>query len=97
MFMKGMVAIMKIKEGFLMKEVAGSYVIVPVGENMVDFSAMITTNETGAFLWEQLKSDTDIDALVKAVMSEYEIDDATARTDVEEYLRTLTDKNVLTV
>ena len=87
---------MKIKDGFLLKEVAGSYVIVPIGDNMVDFSAMITTNETGAFLWERLKSDVDTDALVNAVMDEYEIDEATARADVEEYINTLREKNVLT-
>ena len=86
---------MKIKDGFLLKEVAGSYVIVPVGENMVDFSAMITTNETGAFLWELLKSDTDADTLVKAVMGEYDIDEATARADVEEYINILNEKKVL--
>ena len=86
---------MKIKDGFLLKEVAGSYVIVPIGDNMVDFSAMITTNETGAFLWEQLKSDVDTDTLISAVVGEYDIDEAAARADVEEYINTLKEKNIL--
>ena len=45
---------MKIQPGFTLKEVADSFVIVPTGSNIVDFSAMITINETGAFLWECL-------------------------------------------
>ena len=47
---------MKLKDGFLLKEIAGSWVVVPVGEQVVDFQMMITLNETGAFLWEKLKN-----------------------------------------
>lgn len=43
---------MKINDGFSLRKVADSYVIIPVGDNLVDFSAMITINETGAFLWK---------------------------------------------
>ena len=45
---------MKIKDGFILKEMAGSWVVVPVGENMVNFQMMMTLNESGAFLWNQL-------------------------------------------
>ena len=47
---------MKIREGFILKEIAGSYVVVPVGDDLVDFSLMITINETGAFLWNCLSA-----------------------------------------
>ena len=47
---------MKISEGFVLKKVAGEYVIVPVGGNVADFSAMITINESGAFIWDMLKN-----------------------------------------
>ena len=48
---------MKAKSGFGIKQVADSFVIVPMGERLVDFSAMITINETGAFLWNCLNED----------------------------------------
>ena len=50
---------MKIKEGFILKEIAGSYVVVPVGDDLVDFSLMITTNETGAFLFNLISEGKD--------------------------------------
>ena len=52
---------MKLKEGFMLKEVAGSYIVIPVGQ--VDFTAMITVNETGAFLWEQLMDGSGVEEL----------------------------------
>ena len=86
---------MKIKEGFLLKNVADSFVIVPTGANIVDFSAMITLNETGAFLWENLKNDVTEEELVRALMAEYEVDEKTASEDVAEFVAALTDKKVI--
>ena len=91
------VYIMKVNEGFLLKNVADSFVIVPTGANIVDFSAMITINETGAFLWEKLACDTTEDELVSAVVCEYDIDEETARADVREFVAILADKKVIAI
>lgn len=87
---------MKISEGFILKEIAGSYVVVPVGQNLVDFSSMITTNETGAFLWEKLQNDTNVDELCEAVMAEYQgVSREDAASDIEEFINILKEKNIL--
>ena len=46
---------MKIKTGFMMREVAGKFVAVPVGVGANDFKGMLQTNKTGAFLWKLLE------------------------------------------
>ena len=86
---------MKIQPGFLLKEVADSFVIVPTGANIVDFSAMITINETGAFLWKCLEVDTTVEELAQKLCSEYETDMDTAIADVKEFTDTLIAKKVL--
>ncbi len=86
---------MKIQPGFNLKEVADSFVIVPTGANIVDFSAMITINETGAFLWNLLKEDIDEETLAKKLMEEYEVDKDTALSDVKEFTQVLLAKKVL--
>lgn len=48
---------MKIKEGFILRTIAGQHVVVPTGQHL-DLSLMITLNETGAFLWEKLQVET---------------------------------------
>ncbi len=80
---------MKIKSGFILRQIAGSYVAVPVGARTVDFNGMITLNDTAAFLWHQLEQDCDRDALVEAVLAEYEVDEAHARRSVENFLDSL--------
>ena len=80
---------MKIVDGFVMKNIAGTHVVVPVGSNTVSFKAVITLNETGAFLWEQLVSETDENQLVDAMLKEYDIDRDTAVADVAEFVENL--------
>ncbi|MBR3929303.1 MAG: PqqD family protein [Clostridia bacterium] len=76
---------MKLKGGFVLSEIAGKTVAVPT-EDDVDLNTMITLNETGAFLWERLQAETSVDALVDALLSEYDVDEASARRSVEAFV-----------
>lgn len=80
---------LKIKDGFLLKEIAGDYMVVPVGDNLVDFNALIALNDTGAFLWEQLKDDKTEEQLADALLKEYDVDRANAASDVNEFIDSL--------
>lgn len=80
---------MKIKEGFLVKKIAGDYLVVPTGDNIVDFAVAVSLNETGAFLWEQLKEETTIEKLAEALSKEYDIDKTTAESDALDYVNLL--------
>ena len=85
---------MKIKEGFLLRQVAGQTVVLPTG-NELDLNMMITLNDTGTFLWEHLQAETDEDALVAALLKEYDVDEATARTSVRKFVEKLNDNGFL--
>ncbi|MDO4586558.1 MAG: PqqD family protein [Planctomycetia bacterium] len=86
---------MKIKENFILRNVAGSFVVVPTGKATVDFSGMITLNETGVFLWKQLETDQTKDELVSALLKEYDVDETTAQNDIEAFLKILEENNLL--
>ncbi len=79
---------MKLKEGFLMRSVAGQTVVLPSGDEL-DLNMMITLNETGAFLWERLQNETDENALVAALLAEYDVDEETARKAVIAFVQKL--------
>ena len=79
---------MKIKGEYVLREVAGKRVALPMNGD-IDLDTMITMNETGAFLWEKLLSDTTEDALVAALLQEYDVDEATARRSVQGFVERL--------
>ncbi len=71
---------------YLLREVAGRLVLVPVGKATRDFPGMITTNETGKFLWEALEQHRELDALVEAVCDKYQVSQEQARKDVQHFV-----------
>ncbi|MGN1317941.1 MAG: PqqD family protein [Lachnospirales bacterium] len=86
---------MKIKDGYLLREVAGSHIVVPIGEGSMDFSGVISLNEVGAFLWNRLENDCEVEDLVSAILSEYDIDRETAKSDIEEFINKLKGADLL--
>ena len=85
---------MKLKDGFILREVAGQTVVLPVGGDL-DLNMMITLNETGAFLWKQLENENDQAGLVAALLAEYDVDEATAKNAVEGFVAKLNENGFL--
>lgn len=77
---------MKIKEGFILREVAGSYLVVAVGKAVKEFNGVVNLNETGAFLWKLLEKSAAEEEMVNALLEEYDVDRATAEADVKSFV-----------
>jgi hypothetical protein len=86
---------MKIKDGFMLREVASQTMVVAIGEASKTFNGIIRLNPTGKFLWEKLQSDTTIEELTSAMTSEYDIDEATANEDIIEFINILKGADLL--
>ncbi len=87
---------MKLKEGFVVRQIGGSYVVVAVGLQTLDFKGMIRLNETGAFLWQQLSDNARTESeLVAALTGEYDVDEKTAAADVAAFVNSLKDADLL--
>lgn len=82
---------MKLKENFVLREVADTWVVLPFGAATLDFNGMLTLNETGAVLWRALEQGGDAEALVAALTAEYDVAPEVAAADVEEFLAKLVD------
>jgi len=86
---------MKIKDNFVLRNVAGVNVVVPLGQETVNFNGMITLNDSGVFLWKKLSSDISTNELISAMLKEYEIDKETASNDINEFIEKLKSANIL--
>ena len=77
---------MKLKENFVLRQVADTWVVLPMAEESVNFNGMLTLNESGALLWRALEQGSDRQGLVDALTAEYAVDAAIALADVDEFL-----------
>lgn len=82
---------MKIKKGFILREVAGSYLVLAVGQRAKEFNAVINLSETGAFIWKALEKGKSQEEIVKDLLAEYKIDEQLAKKDVETFVQKLTE------
>ncbi len=86
---------MKVKHGYILKTIANQHVVIPTGDEAIHFSGMLTLNESGVKLFEQLQSGTSQEALVQFLLDHYDIDQKTAENDVHQFLEKLHSKGIL--
>ena len=79
---------MKLKEGFILRQVAGENVVLSVSSD-VDLNGMITLNDTGCTLWKCLEQEVGMEELTAALLAEYEVDENTARVAAEQFVEKL--------
>lgn len=78
---------MKIKEGFILREICGEHFLVAQGIRNIDFNKIIRLNESGTYLWNNLEGkDFTAEDMAKLLTEEYEVDDATALADSQALL-----------
>ena len=75
---------MKIKKGFVLRQVCGENVVVGEGLDAINFGKLLSLNETAAWLWQQAVAlgDFTVDSLVAKLLEEYEVTEDIARRDV---------------
>lgn len=80
---------MKLKENFALRQVADTWVVLPLWSETADFNGMLTLNESGAILWKALEQGGDRKALAEALCAEYDVAGEEALADVDAFLAKL--------
>lgn len=87
---------MRIKKGFVLRNICGENVIVAEGKENIDFSKIISMNETAAFLWEKVAGiDFDAERLAALLCEEYDVDGLTAQKDASALLHSWTEAGIV--
>ena len=86
---------MKIKEGFILREVADSYLVVAVGDAVKTFNGIINLNQTGAFMWKCIQKGYSEQQLVNALLDEYDVTEELARNDANEFISKLVNAGLI--
>ncbi|MEE0775100.1 MAG: PqqD family protein [Merdibacter sp.] len=86
---------MKISKEFILREIAGEYILVPVGKTALTFNGLVTVNEVGALIWGMLEKGSDVSTIVNGILDEYDVDEQTATADVLEFISYLKSNNII--
>ncbi len=87
---------MNIKDGFMLRKIVDVWVVVPLGERVVDFNGMVKVSDSGALVWKKLAGPgATRDELLADLLAVYEVDVETVSRDLDEFLASLRQAELL--
>ncbi len=86
---------MKIKEGFVLRQVMGNNVVIAVGEASRDFHKMVQLNAPAAEIWNYIAEGYTKDRIVDEMIDKYDVERATLEADVEKTLNMFSENGMI--
>ena len=86
---------MELRKRMIKRTIGGDTFLVPVGKAVYEANGLYFLTEVGAFIWDLLPQAQDEDEILRAVLEEYDVDEATAREDITAFLDKLKEMAIL--
>lgn len=86
----------RVEKEFVLREIAGDYIIIPTGKTVLEFNGLVTVNEVGVSLWKMLQQEVSFEELVAGILEEYDVEEDVAREDIREFLDKIIESGILT-
>ena len=86
---------MKLNKEFILREIAGEYILVPLGDTPLSFNGLITVNEVGAFIWNNIEKVSSEEDLLKLILDEYDVQENVAKEDLHMFLGKLREAEII--
>ncbi len=86
---------MKIKDGYILKDVAGAKIVIATGAQKMNFNGVMTFNSVGAEIFNMLDGTNSVEDIVKKIANDYNAPIETVKTDVEKLINKMREHNLL--
>ncbi len=86
---------MKVKQNYILRNIADEYLLIPVGEAALTTKGLIAVSESGCLLYEKLQNDCTREELITALTGEYDVTEAVAGADVDAFLEQMRQLDML--
>ena len=86
---------MKIKNGFVLRNVVDEFIVMPTGDNIAKFDGAVVLNEVSAFVFKQLENAVSREDLLEAMLAEYDVARETAEKDLDALLESFAQMGLL--
>lgn len=86
---------MKIKDGFILKDVAGNKIVIATGEQRINFNGIITFNQVGAVVFDMLDGTNSVEDIVSRISEDYGVSYDIVKNDVEKLIEKMKNHNLI--
>lgn len=77
---------MKIKKQLILRKIVNDFILVPTGDTVLESNGLFPVTEVGAFIWERIAEGKTEAEILPAILEAYEVDEATAKNDLDEFI-----------
>lgn len=88
---------MKLKGDFILREVAGETILIPVGAKALEFNGILTLNEVAVEIWKDLRDGKSREQILENILDQFDVSSETASADLDEFLQLLQEKDFLEI
>lgn len=85
----------KQKQGYVLRNIMGEYVLFPTGTEMQQFKGAILLNELSAFIWNKLQKTIEFEDLMSAILKEYDVEEEQLKYDLIEIINTFSEYGII--
>ena len=86
---------MRVKEGYMLREIAGTWIVVPIGARVVEFNGLISLTETSALIWQMIEDGAKKEEILNRILTEYDVDKETAMKDLDGFIDQAIEKGLI--
>ena len=86
---------MKIKKQLCLRNVGGDNILVPVGKTVDEYNGLFFLTPVGALVYEGISKGLDEEAITASVLEEFDIDEETAKNDINSFLAELKEMDII--
>ena len=86
---------MRIKKGFVLREVAGQIMVIATGEASKDFHGMIKLNATGKVIWLGLQEDLSQEEIANRLQEQFDVESEKAIEDTRAFIKQMEEMGFL--
>lgn len=86
---------MYLKTGFMLREIANQWIVVPLGQRTVEFNAIMNLSETGALIWKGLEQKLEQENIIEIIMEQFDVDRETLTNDFVLFMNDLESKGLV--
>ena len=86
---------MKIKDGYVLRSIADTNIVVPIGDRISEFNGIITLNDISSKIWEHMQEDRTFDELLAYILSIYDVEEETAKGDLKNLIERMESSGVI--
>lgn len=86
---------MKLKREFILREIMGEVIAIPVGDSLLNFNGMICINEVGDVIWRGLQAEKSKEEILEEILDQFDVTCEEATADLDDFLRRLRQSDLL--